>query len=95
MITTQKPIALKDNSTLPKGMAVSFKTEMPSRCFVQGERPESYRVRVTSAFRAPSLKSLEKWYNEGYCKSIAGERVEPDGWDSKGTPSWFLALSLI
>jgi hypothetical protein len=95
MFKTQKDIPTKHGFTLPKGLPVTFKTEMPSRCFIKGERDEPFRVRVTSAFRAPSLKTIEKWNNEGFCKSIAGERVEPDGWDSRGTPSWLLALSLI
>ena len=92
---TQKEIKLKDGSTLPKGLPVTFKTEMPSRCFIQGERPDPYQVRITSAFKAPSLTTLQKWDNEGFCKSIGGKRVEPDGRDCDGAPSWLLALEMI
>ena len=97
MIKTQKEIKLKDGSTLPKGLPVTFKTDLPSRCFVEdlSKRPECFRVRVTSAFRAPSIATMQKWDNEGFCKSIGGKRVEPDGWDCDQTPSWMLALSLI
>ena len=96
MITTQKEIKLKDGSTLPKGLPVTFQKDLPSRCFVQREdRQEPYRVRVTSAFKAPSIATMQKWDNEGFCKSIGGKKVEPDGFDCDGTPSWMLALSLI
>lgn len=92
---TQKDIKLKDGSTLPKGLPVTFIQDIPSRCLVQGERPEPYRVRISSAFKTPSMASLEKWSMDSICKSVAGKRVEPDGWDDVGSPSWLLALGLI
>ena len=90
---TQKAIKLKDGSTLPKGLPVTFCQDNPSRCLVQGDRLEPYRVRVTSAFRAPSIEALSE--DTSVCESVAGETVEPDGWDSHGSPSWMLALGVI
>ena len=95
MIKTQKEIKLKTGETLPKGLAVSFIPENWSRCLVQGSRIEPYRVRISSAFKTPSMEELEEWVNDGVCESIAGERVEPDGWDEHGSPSWLLAMGLI
>jgi hypothetical protein len=92
---TQKSITLKDGSILPKGLPVSFVKDNPSRCLVQGERAEPYRVRVQSAFRGPSLAELEESVFDSVCPSVAGEQVEPDGWDCHGSPSWLLALGLI
>lgn len=96
MIKTQKEIKLKDGSTLAKGLPVTFQKDLPSRCLIQMKnRLEPFRVRVTSAFKEPSVTTLQKWDNEGFCKSIGGKKVEPDGWDCDSTPSWLLALSLI
>lgn len=94
-MTTQKEIKLKDGSILPKGLPVTFLQDNPSRCLVRGARAEPYRVRVTSAFKTPSMAELEESANDGVCPSIAGETVEPDGWDSHGSPSWLLAFGVI
>ena len=45
--------------------------------------------------RAPSVRTLEKWLNDGGCKALDGCWVEPDGTCEHGTPSWLLALGLI
>lgn len=92
---TQKEIKLKDGGILPKGLPVTFNEEKPWICLVQAERPEPYRIRVKSAFKMPSIRSLEEAAMDGVCDSIAGEQVEPDGWDSHGSPSWLLALGMI
>jgi len=93
--TTEKQIKLKTGEILPIGLPVSFDRDSPSVCLVRGNRVEPYRVRVTSAFSAPSLDELQEQLNDGVCDSILGERVEPDGWDEFGSPSWFLALGMI
>lgn len=98
---TQKQINLKDGLTdnglpyLPAGLPVTFIQGNPSRCLVQGQRHEPYKVRITSAFKTPSMKSLEKWTFDSVCKSVTGKRVEPDGWSDDGSPSWLLALGMI
>ena len=95
-VTTKKEIKLKTGEILPKGLNVTFLGEKsPSLCLVQGNRAEPYKVRITSAFKAPSMESLEEQSNDGICDSILGERVEPDGYDCYGSPSWMLALGLI
>ena len=45
--------------------------------------------------KPPSDKMIEKWTYDSICKSLNGKTVEPDGWDSDGTPSWLLALGMI
>lgn len=67
------------------------------RCFIpHASRPEKpYQVRVESAFRAPSLKTLEKWTADGIAKSIGGKKVEPDGHDENGLPSWMIVMGII
>ncbi len=101
MIKTQKEIKTKSGEILPKGSPVTFRgldeesTRNSSLCLVQGIRPEPYKVRITSAFKSPSIEQLAEWVNDGVCESILGETVEPDGCDEHGSPSWLLALGMI
>ena len=90
---TEKSIKLKSGEILPKGLPVSFNSDFPSSCVVHWDRP--VKVRITSAFCAPSLEELEEQCNDGVCDSVLGEQVEPDGTDEYGSPSWLLALGMI
>jgi hypothetical protein len=94
-MTTKKEIRLKTGETLPKGLPVSFDQNCPHVCMVTDANGMPHRVRVSSAFKCPSLNRLEKASMNGICPSVAGERVEPDGWDCHGSPSWLLALGMI
>lgn len=94
-ILTEKSVLLKSGETIPSGAPVTFLPQSWSRCLVQGARSEPYRVRVTSVFNCPSMDELEESANDGVCQSIAGETVEPDGYDEHGSPSWLLALDMI
>jgi hypothetical protein len=48
-----------------------------------------------SEFEKPSIEELMEQSNDGICQSICGERVEPDGYDEYGSPSWLLAMGCI
>lgn len=45
--------------------------------------------------KMPTERTLYKWMEDGICKSLGGNSVEPDGWSMDNTPSWFLAMGLI
>ena len=45
--------------------------------------------------KAPSEKTLMKWEEEGYCKTVTGLKVEPDGFGYDGSPSWLIVFGLI
>ena len=45
--------------------------------------------------REPSEKTLEKWVNEGWARTITGHKTEPDGYGPDGSPSWLIALGMI
>jgi hypothetical protein len=95
-MTTKKEIKLKDGSTLAKGLPVSFIAGKDSRCLVHSPaHPEPLQVRITSAFKAPSMASLERWGMDGVCKTPTGKRVECDGHGSDGSPSWLMVFGLI
>jgi len=50
---------------------------------------------VKGASKPPSLSSLERMVEDGVSKSVLGKRVEPDGTDEYGSPSWLLVLGMI
>lgn len=46
--------------------------------------------------RPPSLKTLERWMDDGICQTpVCGCRVEPDGGCTHGRPSWMMLLGYI
>ena len=93
---TTKPITLKDGSILPKGLRVSFIPDKDSRCLVHSpDHPAPLQVRIMSAFKAPSITSLERWNHDGVCKTPTGKRTEPDGYGDDGSPSWLLVMGMI
>ena len=58
----------------------------------------AYKERYPSAIlikKVPSIETLEKWEEKGYCKAIDGCKVEPDGECSHGYPSWLMAMNFI
>jgi len=48
-----------------------------------------------SGFKAPSVKTMEKWSNDAIALTPTGKRVEPDGYGPDGSPSWMLVLGII
>jgi hypothetical protein len=47
-------------------------------------------------FRRPSIRTIQKWeWDESMCKTPVGTKVEPDGVDPDGWPSWMLILGII
>ena len=46
-------------------------------------------------YETPPLEELERWTMDSICESLAGETVEPDGYDCDEVPSWLLALDMI
>ncbi len=104
-MTTQLPVRVKnpanpnDVLVLNPGLNCTIGQNQDGqwRCFIpHPARPEKpFSVRVSSAFKAPSLKTLEKWSYDGVAKSIGGKRVEPDGYDENGLPSWMLVMGII
>jgi hypothetical protein len=50
---------------------------------------------LTGFSKCPSPNTLEKWMNNGTCKTPTGKTVEPDGHGEDGSPSWLLVMGLI
>ena len=51
---------------------------------------------VTGFTKAPSFATLERWSNDGYCKTpTCTHKTEPDGYGMDGSPSWLLVMGMI
>ena len=94
--------------SIPKGTEIDlyFKEDNNVRAFFmyQGiERPLiisflhlSVKGKAMLFRKCPSAKSLARMSDEeGVCTTVTGARVEPDGRDLYGAPSWLLVLGLI
>lgn len=45
--------------------------------------------------KEPSLRTMEKWVDDGIARATDGCRVEPDGTCEHGCESWLLKMGLI
>jgi len=94
-----RPIKLKTGQEFPIGTEfdVSFaKTDSGTDFLnVQNNEITFKTTRFSSFFKVPSIKTLEKWDDEGFCKTVTGHRTEPDGHGPDDSPSWLLALRVI
>jgi len=52
-------------------------------------------IQVLLNVKRPTIKTLEKWQSDSIANSIVGEKVELDGYDQYGFPSWVLYMGLI
>ena len=94
--TLYKDIGLKTGETLHKGTKVSVKSiqDNDHSCIVNnGVR--DYRLSYLSVFKRPSDKCLMNAVSNAVCQTPAGVRVEPDGTDQYGFPSWLRILGFI
>lgn len=56
---------------------------------------KSRGLTVVKTVKEPSLKSLEKYSDNGVCPTPDGCRVEPDGKCQHNLSSWLLILGII
>ena len=95
-ITTFKDLSLKSGESIPKGTKLEFVRPgdvISVGIWMMGER--EVKMRYRSVIKEPSMRALEKWSEDGVCKSVFGARVEFDGTGPLGEPSWGLALGMV
>lgn len=100
-MTVKKSVELKGGETIQRGSIVGIgwdeKTSKPHLTWGRFQRARITLNLYCKLFevKMPSDRQLEKWTYDSVVKSVYGNRVEPDGFDSDGSPSWLLALGLI
>ena len=90
-----KDVKLKDGTILPKGIVVTVTPGTLDIANVITPEGRELKLLYRSVFRPPSVRQLEKWEWDGYCMTPSGKKVEPDGHDSEGYPSWLRILGII
>jgi hypothetical protein len=50
---------------------------------------------MPKTMKEPSIKTLQKWADDGVAKATDGCKVEPDGKCIHGAKSWLLVLGMI
>jgi hypothetical protein len=102
-ITLYKDLIMRSGIVLPKGTKAQISPikgqndiNASTLCnlFVDGY-DNVFKARYTSVCKQPSVTSLMRWSEDGICKSIGGKKVEPDGYDPDGFPSWLLVTGFI
>lgn len=83
-------------------VVISMYSGSDGRVILQPDHDRRIIVRSDSCYdklegftKEPSMRTLKRWVDDGIAKSIRGKRVEPDGYDSEGFPSWLLVLGII
>ena len=105
-LTNNREIKFKNGLVIPVGtnLAVTFTAGQMVANLTGGTAggvPVSLKLRCSSLpryfsrFKEPTTYMLEKWSDDGVAKSMLGKRVEPDGHDDEGSPSWMLVMGLI
>jgi hypothetical protein len=102
-ITLYKDLTLRSGIVLPKGTRAQISPikgiNGSNACeicnlFVDGHT-DIFKVHYTSVMKQPSVTSLMRWSEDGISKSVGGKRIEPDGYDCDGFPSWLLVTGMI
>ncbi len=93
----------KDGTSTPINTPVhiDFSEKTPDRIYVTvgsvvyKTKLFTAHSRFTGITKAPGLRTLEKYGWEGIAKTATGQKTEPDGYGSDGSPSWMLVAGII
>ncbi len=100
---TISTIPWKDGTVTPTGarVTVTFIQSTPYLAEIWFN-DSCHRIHISRLHRLlkgfpkpPSISALTKMATTGVARSVLGKRVEPDGWDTEGAPSWLLAEEAI
>jgi hypothetical protein len=105
MKTLVRDLKLGDGMTIPMGTKVESVTfDGQTTVALVALEGRTFPVRIhcarlgglVSGFKkVPGLKALEGYSDKGICPTITGQKVEPDGFGSDGSPSWLLIAGVL
>ena len=95
-IKTFQTLTMKTGEVIPKGTVLEFvKAGDIVSVGIWRLDGRELKMRYRSVIKEPSFNCLQKWSDDGICKSVFGAKVEPDGFGTLGEPSWLLASGMI
>lgn len=102
---TKIPLTLRKRGSsesleLPTGAVITWSAGKATATWAKDGEAQTTRISALSAAKAleieaPDEEQIKAWVHDSVCESILGERVEPDGVDEHGSPSWLLAMGLL
>ena len=100
---TIREIKLRSGEVIPQGTEFTLTGTDRALLALATDGSRAYRLGFRNAnknfglpfMKEPTLRTLERWSNDCVAKTVIGGRIEPDGRDQNGFPSWLLVLGLI
>jgi len=99
---TIKDLKSKKGTFISKGSDILATYDQNKRAVMIEESDKIIYIPASKAYnylngfkKEPSITTMEKWANDGIAKTIIGTKIEPDGYDNKGMPSWFIVVGII
>lgn len=78
---------VKYNNSFP--YSVTLETNDGRKLSTRDER--AYKI-LKGFPKPPSIRTMEKWMDDGVARAVDGARVEPDGVSPDGAPSWISVI---
>jgi hypothetical protein len=100
---TKNSRQLKDGRVIPANVAIEIVMNGTRIASVTvADFPAPIKINLQNAHKwikgfiaPPSIKVMEAWMFDSVAKTVTGQRVEPDGIGSDGSPSWLIVLGMI
>ena len=100
---TKNSRTLKDGRVIPANVEIGVEmngTRIASVTIPDFNAP--VKINLINAYKwikgfiaPPSIKKMEQWMEDGIAETVTGERVEPDGMGTDGSPSWLIVMGMI
>jgi hypothetical protein len=102
-LTLKTSLILKDGRNFPPGTTFTIESfDENNKAVLKDKGGKQFKLKAARLHiyfvglkKAPSMKTLERQSNDGYCTTVFGHKTEPDGHGLHGEPSWLLALGMI
>jgi hypothetical protein len=99
-VKLRREVKLKSGRVIAKDTPCEVSIETPRQyCYIiKATLPDGsvFTSRNFSTFfKIPGIRTMHRWSDSGISRSVFGKKVEPDGFDSEGAPSWLLILGII
>ncbi len=102
-LTLKTSLILKDGRIFPPGTNFTIESfDENNKAVFNDKLGKPFRLKAARLHKyfvglkkAPSMNTLERQSNDGYCNTVFGHKTEPDGHGLHGEPSWLLALGMI
>ena len=102
---SKKLVTFKNGETWPAGICINIEINEnnPGVALINRiSNPEDIKrcksinlFKWFKRFESFTTKDIDQAIEKGYCPSLTGEKVEPDGWDHENMPSFLLACGMI